>query len=85
MAGVPSLEGLRERFDEADRELQWWAEHQAEFVKLYPDQFVAVHNGEVVAVANSIGGLKKKLAAKSLGFDDVKSSFITADPSKLIL
>jgi hypothetical protein len=85
MAGVPSLEGMRERFYERDREVQWWADHQAEFVKLYPDQFVAVLNGDVVAVADSIGELKKKLAAKSLGFDDVMASFIMSDPSKMIL
>ena len=85
MAGIPSLEGLRERFYERDRELQWWADHQAEFVKLYPDQFVAVVNGNVVAVAADISELKKKLAAMSLGFDDVISSFIRSDPSKMIL
>lgn len=85
MAGVPSLEGLRERYDEADREMQWWAEHQAEFVVLYPDQFVAVLDGNVVAVADTIIGLSEKLAEKSLGFRDVISSFITSDPSKLLL
>lgn len=85
MAGIPSLEGLRERFYERDRELQWWADHHAELVKLYPDQFVAVRDGSVVAVADDIVDLRQKLAEKSLGFDDVISSFIRSDPSKLIL
>ena len=85
MAGYPSLEGLRERFHERDTEVQWWADHQAEFAKLYPDQFVAARNGEVVAVAGDIVELRQKLAEKSLGFDDVISSFIRSDPSKLLL
>ena len=85
MAGYPSLEGLRERYYERDRELQWWAGHHAELVKLYPDQFVAVRDGVVVAVAGDIIELREKLAEKSLGFDDVISSFIRSDPSKLLL
>ncbi len=85
MAGIPSLEGSRERFYERDRELQCWADHQAEFVKLYPDQFVAVRDGSVVAVADDIVELRQKLAEKSLGFDDVVSSYIETDFSRLIL
>ena len=85
MTGIPSLEGLRERFHERGIEVQWWADHQAEFVKLYADQFVAVRNGVVVAVADDIVELRQKLAEKALSFDDVISSFIRSDPSKLLL
>lgn len=85
MAGVPSLEGMRARFREADREVQWWADHQAEFVRLYPDQFVAVLNGEVMAVASDLSTLIAALKEKSITIQDVWVSFIETDPSRLIL
>ena len=85
MAGVPSLEGMRERFREADREVQWWADHQAEFARLYPDQFVAVLNGEVIAVASDLSTLIAALKEKSITIQDVWVSFIETDPSRLIL
>jgi hypothetical protein len=85
MTGIPSLEGMRERFREADREVQWWAEHQAEFVKLYPDQFVAVLRGDVVVVASDLSTLIAALKEKSLTIQDVWASFIETDPSRLIL
>lgn len=46
-----------------DRDWAW--EHYAEFVKQYPDQWIAISNKQVVAHSDSIEDVEKQVKAKT--------------------
>ena len=72
-------------FEEANRELAFWRDHYQEFIEKYPDQFVAVYNGEVVAANPDLFGLVAELEKLGLKPRQVWSEFIEATPRTLIL
>jgi hypothetical protein len=72
-------------FDEAERERAFWDSHYQEFIETYPDQFVAVHNGKVVAANLDLFGLVADLDMLGLKPRQVWSEFIEATPRTLIL
>ena len=81
---APSLEGLRERFRDAEADRSFWAEHFAEFATIHPEQFVAVLNGAVVAVAKDLSQLIALLEGRHLDVTKTSVRFVTLDPSKYL-
>lgn len=71
----PSLEELTAKLNEAEREYRFWQEHYQEFLRRYPDQFVAVHDGQVVAVSDDLSDLTASLANLDLRPTDVWSHY----------
>ncbi len=73
-------------FEEAARIRQFWSEHYGEFLRLYPEQFVAVKDGEVVAANHDLAFLVYELRDKRLDpRTDVAIEFITARSHSFIL
>ena len=75
----PSLEGAHEALKAAEQRSAFWHEHYREFLERYPEQFVAVSEGSVVAADSDLHKLQSIL--KSRGFDPrrVWVRFITTD------
>ena len=75
----PSLE-------EAQRILRFWEEHYGEFLRRYPEQFVAVRDGEVVAANPDLAMLVYHLREMGLSpRSDVAIEFITEKAARLLL
>ena len=87
MATYPSTEGLTEKYREAEARMHWWADRRDDFLRKYPDEFVAVVNGAVVAHHRDLRDLRRLLADASLEMSDdhVWVHFIDASPGRLIL
>ncbi len=75
----------RAAFEAADVEDAFWLAHHAEFLEKYPDQFVAVSDGDVVAMSPDLVELVSLLERRGLGVKDVWVEFMDADPRPLIL
>jgi hypothetical protein len=71
----PSLEEINARWQEAEQERLYWEEHYQEFLHRYPDQFVAVRDGRVVAVSDHLSGLTASLKELGLQPTDVWSHY----------
>ena len=56
---------------DAEREHAFWHEHVQELLRRYPDQLVAVQNGEVVAASGDLLDLVSQLEAKGLSPPEV--------------
>lgn len=76
---------LKALFEESERRSTFWSEHYQEFIEKYPDQFVAVHNGEVIAVNPDLFGLVADVTKLGLTPRQVWSRFIEATPLPLQL
>lgn len=76
---TPRLEDAQVALEDAEARAAFWKEHHSEFLERYPEQFVAVSNGVVVAADSDMDKLLRIL--KSRGFDPrrVWVRFITAD------
>ena len=84
---VPGEESIRAAFAEAEKEDAFWREHYPEYVKLYPDQFVAVSraDGQVVATGWTLDYLLGFLAGKGIDLQQVWVKFMAATPQHVIL
>jgi hypothetical protein len=78
-----------ERMDAALRakegEDAFWQARHTEFLEKYPDQFVAVSDGEVVATSPDLLELEMLLKSKGLDTKDVWIEFIDANPDRMII
>ena len=81
---VPSLEGAQEALDAAERREAFWHAHHKEFLERYPEQFVAVADGQVVAADEDLDALLDTLQKKDLAPTQVWLKFITADVRRLL-
>ena len=82
---TPSLEDARRALIEAEAQQAFWQAHSGELLQKYPDQFVAVKDGAVVATSPDLLKLVEILETKELDVRDVWIRFMTADPRRLIL
>lgn len=82
---TPSLESGLKAFERGEAEREFWREHWDDFVQKYPDQFVAVSNGEVIASSPDLMDLLAILERNGLGAKDVWTQFIRADWRSLVL
>ncbi len=82
---MPSAEEVAAAFAEAKREQAFWQDNYQRLAKQYPDQFLAVRAGEVIAVAGDPFELAEKIRA--LGFEppQVWTSFVPAEPMRILL
>lgn len=70
---------------QAEAETAFWADHHQEYVRKYPDQFVAVHDGEVVATSPVLESLLEQLAARSLNLQSVSARFVASNSYRYLL
>ena len=83
---TPTAEEMKAMLEEDARVRAFWAEHHDEFLRLYPDQWVAVRDGVVVATDRELDSLFYRLCDMGLSVrDDVEIEFITANHVPLIL
>ena len=82
---MPSDDEIRAMFAEARREQAFWEEHYPRLVEQFPDQFIAVHEGEVIAVATHPYELAETIRAAGFEPRQVWSSFMMATPIHYIL
>ena len=76
-----AVEALRE----ADEDEAFWTGQFERLVREFPDQFVAAHNGEVVATAAQLEDLLSALSARGLDPQQVRIRFIASDPCRYLL
>lgn len=82
---APSLNGARKGWEEAEREEAFWVENYARFLEQYPDEFVAVYKGQVVAAGPDLRLLLEALTSKRIALLSVWLRFITADPRCIVV
>ncbi len=75
------VEALRD----ADEDEAFWTSQFERLVRQFPDQFVAVRDGEVVAAASRLEDLLSALSARGLDPQQARIRFIPSDPSRYLL
>src|SRR4051812_22132699 len=83
--GAPDLETAREAWDAAEREQDFWRQHYGELLKQYPDQFVAVLDGQVVAASADLQRILKTLKQQGIDLTGVWLEFLGTNPRLLRL
>ena len=72
--------------DEARRVRQFWDEHYEQLLREYPDKYVAVRDGQVVAVNDDLALLVYDLRDKGLDVRrDVDVEFVSERMARLLL
>lgn len=82
---TPTLEGAQRARAAAEAEDAYWREHYGEYLEQYPDQFVAVVGGRVVAATPDLRHLVGILEGKGLDVRDAWVRYIAATPRYLAL
>jgi hypothetical protein len=75
---LPSTEGWDALWAEGEREDAFWAEHYQELLTQYPDEFVAVKDGKVIAHHPDLFALRR--ITDEMGLDPTRLwvRFLTA-------
>jgi hypothetical protein len=63
---IPDLESARAAWASADEEAAFWRDKYDSLLMRFPDQFVAVANGTVVATSTDLADLVAALARQGL-------------------
>jgi hypothetical protein len=82
---APGAEEMRAAFKDADEQRAFWDAHSGELMQRYPDQFVAVREGEVVAASPNLEQLLAMLKEKDLLPSDVWLRYMATDARRLLL
>ncbi|MGH2587731.1 MAG: DUF5678 domain-containing protein, partial [Dehalococcoidia bacterium] len=82
---APASEEVLAWFREAWRESGFWQENYQRLAKEYPDQHLAVRDGEVIAVGKDPWELVSNIRAAGFEPSDVWMRFIPAKPLRLLL
>ncbi|MGH2584738.1 MAG: DUF5678 domain-containing protein [Dehalococcoidia bacterium] len=82
---APTLEALQTAMRDAERQRAFWQAHREEFLRKYPNQFVAVKDGVVVATADDLQELVLALRGLELRPDEVWVQYMDPKPQTLIL
>jgi len=83
---MPSeIERARAAFEAAKVEDTFWHAHHTELLEKYPDQFVAVFDGEVVATSPDLLELDELLEGKGLNSTRLWIKFMDADQDRVII
>ena len=83
--GTPTLERSQEALERSDAERAYWEDHLLELLEKYPEQFVAVKDGSVIAAAPDLQQLVTILEKESVDFRDLWVRFVTKDPRRVLL
>lgn len=79
------IEEINASFKAAEVERAFWHAHHDEFLKTYPDQFVAVLDGEVIATSPDLLKLDRLLKRKGVKMGSVWLKFMETNPRRYIL
>ena len=82
---TPSLERVTAAWEGAAAEQKFWEQQYEVLLDKYPDHFVAVYNGAVIAANPDLAQLVQILEAKGRERSKVWVRFITADPRRVLL
>ena len=69
----------------AEREQRFWREHYQEYLERYPDQFVAVHDGRVIATSRHLRELVALVRGQGLKPTDVWVRFLAKTPRRILV
>jgi hypothetical protein len=83
-ANIPGPEESQEAWDEAEHEQDFWRDHYAALLQQYPDHFVAVRDGAVVATNPDLQQLLKSLKHQGIEPTAVWVRFLATDPRRLM-
>ena len=68
-----------------EADLAFWRDHYAELAKLYPEQFISVANGRVVASDSDLYRLWKTLEKLGFRSGETAIEFMTEQPRFVLL
>lgn len=84
-ANTPDFDEAREAWDAAEREQNFWRDHYGDLLQQYPDHFVAVRDGHVIAANPDLQRLLRKLKHHGVEPTQVWLRFLATDPRRLML
>ena len=84
-ATLPNEANLNAAMRRADEERALWDAHRTEYTRLYPDQFVAVRNGELVDHDPDLMLLVQRLRANGLDVGDLSVQFMASSQHRFLL
>ena len=79
MTTTPDIKGFHRAWEAAEVEDAFWRDHYSRFLEQFPDQFVAVHDSQVVATSPDLQELLRQLDGRRLEPRQVWVRFVTAD------
>jgi hypothetical protein len=82
---VPDAAGLDAALTQAQIEAAFWDKRANDLGKQFPDQFVAVYDGQVVAVAPHLRDVLQQLQAKGLDARHAWLRFLAVNPYRFVL
>jgi hypothetical protein len=82
---VPSLDDTDDLWERAEQEDAFWSQHYQTLLAKYPEQFVAVVDGKVVAASTDLQALLQLLRAQRIEPTQAWTRFLTAHPERVIL
>lgn len=82
---IPTTEEIDGIFREAREEQAFWADNYRRMVELYPDLFIAVRQGKVVATGTDLDTVSADLRAAGLQPGDAWVRFMMATPIHFVL
>ncbi len=74
-----------EAWSRADEERAFWRAHQGDYMEKYPNQFIALKDGQVIAHDISLDDLVTELAKHGLESTDVRIRYVNACPGSSFL
>jgi len=84
LAHIPGLEESREALEAAAREQDFWRDHYGKLLQQFPDHFVAVREGAVVAANPDLQQLLESLKHQGIEPTAVWVRFLATDPRRLM-
>lgn len=79
-ADVPGLAAADAAWEAAAARDAYWVTHYSELLARYPEQFVAVHAGVVIAHGPDLVAVTREIESRGLEPRQAWLRFITADP-----
>lgn len=82
---VATGKGAAKVWHRADEERAYWQAHAHDFAEKYPDQFIALKDGDVIASDASLDAVLAALEKQGLESTDVRLRYINAHPGSSFL
>lgn len=76
----PALDGMHEAFEQARRNQRFWNERWDMLLAEYPDEFVALRNGEIVAHDPNLITLDTLLTQAGIRMTKTDVRFVNTEP-----
>jgi hypothetical protein len=85
MMPLPSLERARKALEAGEVEQAFWDKHWDDFLERYPEQFVAVKDGQVLAASEDLQEVLQVVQAAGVEPAEIWIQFLTKSPGFLLL